>query len=184
MAEEQDVKQPSDEDIAKAQNWIKEQVKAQLSEMQSQEVPRQSVIEQQRPDQLRDILDPYIAPAVQQARLDAMSAVDESRFYRNNPDALDFESQIESTFNQLMKDGRPLGRADIYHHLIGRMAVTEPDKFNERQKTKHNTQLAKANSAVDFGFNSVGREKEAEEFKAFDKLTSEEMEKRLEGIVF
>lgn len=185
MAEEQDA------EIAKAQQWIKEQVQANLTEMRAAESQTQRqterIPERQQSsdiDQLREIITPYMKPDIDALRNEAMAIKDETSFYRKTKDAADFEDQIEATFKQLSDAGRPMARVDIYRYLVGKQAVDEPEKFTARQQARQQQQLQVAQGAVDFGFNGVGRQEEVNKFKSFDKLTIEEMEKALDGVTF
>lgn len=187
MVEEQDA------EIAKAQQWIREQVQANLAEMraaevqtqrQTERVPERQTQQGQESDQLRDIINPYLKPDIDSLRGETAALRDENTFYRKTKGAEEYEEQIEATFQQLTAAGRPMARSDIYRYLVGKMAVDEPEKFTERQNARQQRQLQTAQGAVDFGFNGVGRQEEINKFKSFDKLSVEEMEKALDGVTF
>lgn len=182
MAESEET---SEEQIAKAREFVRAEANALLAEMRAAEGQQQPpVTKDEGNNQLRELLEPLYGPHVQQARLESMSAIDESRFYRKHPEAAEREDQIEAIFRESMRNGRPWQREEINRYLIGKEAEADPDKFVEKINAKKEAQLRRAEGAMDFGFNGAGREQEVEKFKSFDKLSVEEMEKALEGVTF
>lgn len=185
MAESQEA---DETEILKAQNFVRDIVQRTLAEQQAAEGKR---VEAEPPvtrtdgdRQMRDILDPYFKPDLQQARLESMAAVDESRFYRKHPDAAEYEDKIETIFTESMKRGQPWQREDIHKYLVGKDATENPEKFVEKLTEKKQRQLREAEGAMDFGSNGFGRDRDGSRFKDFKSKTVEEMEKDLEGLTF
>lgn len=178
------------DDMLKAQRLIKSIVDTTLAEQRAQEGERYQqreqpvVSEDEGQKRFKEMLDPYIKPEVNQARLESMAAVDESRFYRKNPHAVEYEDQVEKVFAESMKRGQPWQREDIYKYLVGKEATENPEKFVEKLTEKKQRQLREAQFAGDMGAGGLQRSRDDSRFKDFKSKTLEEMEKDLEGITF
>ena len=186
MAEVDDTQQ---DDFGKVQQLIKDQVKTAYDEYHQQQLSRvQQSQGQTEQDIVRkhvgEMISPFIDPKIDQATLTANDAKDEVRFYRRNPDAIDYEEQIEEIFTQSVKEGRPTSRATIYNYVVGKEVMTAPEKFESRQQARKQAQLDRVHSAGDFGADSATRQKVDNSFKDFAKLPLDEMETMLEGVTF
>jgi hypothetical protein len=187
-------------DIEKVQSFIKEQVEAYVAELDAKR-PAPTVTQQQTETadqaakrQLTDIIKPITDPDINAARFEAADAKDYNRFYRSNPDAVEYEEKVEKTFEALAKAGRPTSRSDILDYLIGQEYRTDRDKFTEKLTVKRKEQLERADSAVDIGGMSITKAKNDPAFSHFmnyEKLQGEdvstalkEMERVLEGVTF
>lgn len=190
MAEFQDANADQTDDMLKAQRLIKSIVDTTLAEQRAQEDGRQQqreapvVDEDEGRKRFKEMLDPYIRPEVNQARLESMAAVDESRFYRKHPEAVEYEDQVEKIFNESMKRGQPWQREDIHKYLVGKEATENPEKFVEKMTERKQRQLREAEYAGDMGAGGMQRSRDESRFKDFKSKTLEEMEKDLEGITF
>lgn len=179
------------DDLAKVQGFIKEQVETYFNEM-AQKVPviqqgQQQVVQQQEEAgqrQLRELLSPFIDPPLQEARLQSADAQDYVKFYTGNPDAAEYQDKVEQSFEALKKMGRPTPRADILSYLIGQEYRADKGKFTEKLTTRQKEQLERAEASVDVGTYSTTRAKNDPIFSKFDQLPSEEQAKHLEGIAF
>jgi hypothetical protein len=186
MAEETD-------DLAKVQEFIKSQVETYFQEqvaktpvVQQQQQQSQQVQEDAAQKQLRELISPFVEPGVSAARLDAADSLDYAKFYTNNPEAAEYQDQVEKTFEALKKAGRPLPRADILAHTIGKELTSNRDAFTEKLIAKRQAALERAEQAGDIGSYSITKAKADGTFGTgnFDKLSVEEMEKALEGVSF
>lgn len=181
MAEEQN-------DLEKVQALLREQVDRYMAEqyaprMQQQQryTPSDAEIQQQ---QVANTVRGFVAPDLVNAQLSADDARDYVRFYtEHGDDAKDYGNEVEDTFTALLRAGRATRREDILDYVIGRERRTNPEKFNQKMEARQKAQLERASYAMDVGGNAVSREK-AEKFKDFDKLSSDDMEKVLEGFTF
>jgi hypothetical protein len=183
--------EPEQDDLAKVQGFIKEQVETYFQEQVAKtpalrQVEQQHVVQQEDDGkrQLRELIDPFIKPDLDEARFAGADAQDYVKFYTNNPDAAEYQEKVEATFTALKKAGKPLGRADILDYLIGQEYRHDKDKFTEKLNVKRKEQLERAESASDFGAFSVTKAKNDKTFADFDKLPLEDMEKLLEGVTF
>lgn len=181
------------DDLAKVQDFIKSQVETYFQEQVQktpaiQQVERQTARESEdaAQKQLRELISPFVDPALNEARLTAADSMDYVKFYTNNPEAAEYQEAVEKTFEALKKAGRPLPREDILAHTIGKEYRTAPEKFTEKLSAKRQAQLERAESASDIGGMSTSRAKNDGTFGEgkFDKLSVEDMEKALEGITF
>jgi hypothetical protein len=175
------------DDFAKVQGFIKEQVQTyfnELAEQTAQQTQQQPNQQQQAQKQAGDFVRSIINDDLNEAKLTAADAKDEVRFYRNNPDALDYEAEIEKTFTDAVKVGRPLPRQDILDWIRGREYRTAPDKFKERETARTKQQLAHAEDATDIGTAALNKAKNDTTWTNFADLPLEEMEKALDGVVF
>lgn len=70
-------------------------------------------------DPVGDMVRPYVAPAVREARLASEAAIDAVTFYQRNPNASKHMDEIESRFKRMVENGTPFQRQDIFNHLRG-----------------------------------------------------------------
>lgn len=183
---EGDVVVDQKQDLAKVQDFIKGQVETYFNEMKDKATSGVDIktAEQQAHDQLGQLINPFVEPALNEARLTSSDAKDYVQFYMHNPDAKEYHDDVEKTFTALVKAGRPISRADILKHKLGEEYQTDPAKFVEKQTTKHKEQLQRAEAAVDFGTAALNKAKSDGTFVNFDSKSLEDMEKALEGITF
>ena len=189
------------DEFAKVQDFIKEQVKANFDELSKAAKPADPAIRQTEQDaatqHVRDLISPFVQPGIDEAKFTAADAKDYVSFYKTNPDALGMSDQVEQAFTALVKAGRPTTRADVLRYLVGKEAIEQPDKFNERRESQRKRELDRASSASDMGATATQREKADSDFKSFpDKLASAntnsdelhtlvgEMEKAMMGVAF
>ncbi len=167
------------------QALIKGQVDDYLKEQQSIPTPQQQQSEQDKAtQQIRDLINPFVKPDLDEARFVAADAKDFVSFYNNNEDALLYKDDVEKSFELMKKAGRPTTRADILNYLVGREYREQPDKFKERETAKQKRQVERADGAIDFGGGSINRAKSDPTWSNFNKLSIEDMEKALDGITF
>jgi hypothetical protein len=193
MAEAGENVQPNE--LEQVQGWVKEQVQQyfdeqwsarQTAQQQEQQRQQQQVVspdEQQR-KQAGDFIRSLVGDDINAAKFSAADAKDEIRFYRSNPDAVEYEAEIEKLFTDAAAAGRPTTRQDLYSWMVGREALTEPDKWTEKQAARKKAQVERAEAATDFGASALNKAKEDSRFADFESKTVEEMEKALEGIAF
>lgn len=183
--------QNKDLEIKKVQDFIRSETEKHfnsLYESRSRD-NRQQDPQPQRNDQddakrqLKEFIDPIIKPDIDETRLIASDAKDEARFYRKNPDALELEEQIEQAFDRLVKANRPTSREDIYKYIIGQNYTSDRDRFIDSALSKRQAQLDKASAAADMASGGVSRKEMESGRESFSKLSVEEMEKALEGVL-
>src|SRR3990167_6800744 len=167
----------SKDEFAKVQDFIKEQVKANFDELSKQAKPVDPNVRQTEQDaateHVRQLISPFVQPGIDEAKFTAADAKDYVSFYKTNPDALGMSDQVEQAFTALVKAGRPTSRADVLRYLVGKEAIEEPDKFNERREGQRKRELERAGYASDMGATATQRERADSEFKSFpDKLAS------------
>jgi len=182
MAEEkQENPQTNNEDaVAQLQEMIRSSIAEELKKFSQ---PQEHSDQDRAREELKRVIDPIYKNDFDVAKLNSASAIDESRFYRKNPDAVGMEDKIEEMFVRLAQAGRATSRTAIYEYLLGQEVRSNPDAFVEKLSAKKKAELQKATNASDFGGNSVIREK-VDSLKDFDKLSLEELETKLEGITF
>lgn len=188
MPEEKNEKSQSD--LEQVQAFIKAETEKYFKEI-SQQKPaveeKQNLSEQElAKQQLKEFINPFVEPDINSAKLAAADAKDEVRFYRKNPEALEYEDKIEEAFQKLVSAGRPTSRQDIYDYIVGQTYRQDKNKFVENALAKRKAQTERAESAMDFGTGSIDRARNDSTFGegVFSKLPVEDMEKALEGITF
>ena len=129
---------------------------------------------------VRQIVDPIYRPDIDQTRLVAADAKAYAAFYRRHPEAVDLADKVESLFEDAVKNGRPTAREALYKYALGDLAMTEPDKFSERQKA----QLRQAEMAADLGSGGSGKPRNEGTLDDLKAMTLEDMEKALDGVTF
>jgi hypothetical protein len=169
---------------SRVQSQVEARVRAALAEMQAQEQPQRQSDQDEGQRRLREVIEPIYRPEINEARIDALSATDENRFYRRNAEAIEYEAQIEDVFEKSRKAGRPMIREDIYSYILGKEVRSNTDSFVEKHNAKKAAQLDKARGGVDMGFSSLSKDKQRQSLAEFSKLSSDDMAKELEGVEF
>jgi len=176
------------DDFKQVQSLIRGEVEkyaAEAFDKQKQQVPAQTQTEQQQAQQqLRDLISPFVDPGINEAKLTAADARDYVDFYNSNDVEVTYKQQVEETFNELKKMGRPLPRTDIMNYLVGKEYRADPDKFTAKQSERKKAQLDRAITASDFGSGAVDRQRNESMFTNFDSLSVEDMAKALDGVTF
>ena len=175
--------------IEKVQAYIKDQVKTHFDALSAnQDDPKPDVTQQTPQDdpnaQLREIINPFIEPGLQQAQFTGADAKDYVEFYTGNTEASEYKEKIESTFAALAKAGRATTRKDIHKYILGQEFSADRDKFMDKQSKRKQEQLDRASNASDFGAAGMSRGKDDPSWTNFDTLSLEDMEKKLEGVTF
>lgn len=147
-------------------NLVQERVKAAMdaSLRQAQESlsePEPAPVQQ---DAFGNYVQPYIKPALDQANFASAAAIDFARFYGkhrvvggDDADVEDgtisdaMEKQIETTFANMARQGRPASREEIYNYLVGQEITSKPQQFYEKQSKKREKALNRARGGVDIG---------------------------------
>lgn len=119
-----------------------------------------------KPDPMGDLIAPYF----QRANLQAAAADDKAEFYSSYSIVKDGDEEedeqsvsrsmrkdIEKTFTQLMKEGRPQTREAIYHYLLGKSVATDKKKFMERSSTKKKQEMDQAKAGADISGSSAAQ---------------------------
>lgn len=74
-------------------------------------------------DALAEVIAPYIQPALAavagHSAVASANAVDYAKFYTDHPEARTHQDKIEAKFSQLLAEGQPLARGDIWNWLRG-----------------------------------------------------------------
>ncbi len=175
------------EEFQQVQSLIKSEVEKYAAEAfakQSSSVAQTSTEQEHAQQQLRDLINPFVEPGINEAKLTAADARDYVDFYNNNDVESAYKKQVEDTFNELKKQGRPTTRDAIMSYLLGKDYRADPDKFTETQQARKKQQIDRANTAVDFGAGAVDRAKNDSVFSNFEALSVEDMEKALDGVTF
>ena len=178
-------------DIAKVQEFIKDQVDTYVPEAlkrYQQPVQQQQqglTQEQQAQRQLQEMLEPFIAPRVNAAQLVAADAKDASTFY-SDPENLSMKDEVEAMFNQLKENGRAIPRSDVKRYILGKEYETDPVKFTEKQQERRKTQTKEAQSAVDIGIGALDRARSDPTFGNNNvwSVPLDDLEKALHGVAF
>jgi len=187
MAEEQT------DDLIKFQELVKSQVETyfqeQVAKTPALQQAQQVAVSQQEDAaqrQLRELISPFVEPGIAQARMDSADGLDYAKFYTNNPDAIEYQESVEKMFDALKKAGRPLPRADILAHTIGKEFTADRDKFTEKLTAKRKAQLERAEQGGDVGGMVASRAKQDSTFGQgrFEQLSTADMEKALDGVTF
>lgn len=188
MAEENEV------DINKVNEYIRDQtqtyVKEALEQYQQQQQPapqqqnHQGLTQEQLAQlQLKQMLDPFIQPEVNAAKLAAADVSDKVDFY-SNPENRGYQKEVEEMFTALKAQGRAIPREDIKNYLVGKSYTTDPKKFTEEQEKRHREQMSNAHSATDMGISALDRAKADPVWSNVRSMSLEDLEKNLEGITF
>lgn len=185
MAEENEV------DINKVNEYIQgvvqESFKEAMASYQAQAQPvtrEERLTEQQAANlQLKQMLDPFITPEINAAKLAAADASDKVDFYRD-PRNVQYTDEVEAMFKDLKARGQAIPRNDIKNYLIGKAYSEDPKKFTEAEAARHTQQMDKVNSSVDMGLNAMDRAKADPVWSNVRNMTLEDLEKNLDGVTF
>lgn len=180
-----------DIDLAKVQEFIKGQVDTYAQEAfkqyQQPAVQQQQGLtqEQQAQLQLKEMLEPFIAPRVNAAQLTAADAKDSVTFY-SNPENLTMQGEVEKMFNELKEAGRAIPRADIKRYLLGKEYEADPVKFTEKETERRRAQVKNVESGTDMGQNALERARNDPVWNKENLWTMplEDLEKALSGVTF
>ena len=187
MAEEEQGQQDAAE-VERVREFIKAQVIDTMKSMETERSPSPVVPttteEEQGRQRLKEVIDPIYRGDIDHVKFVSADAKDEIRFYRKNPDAVDYEEKIETLFTDLAKAGRPTSREHLYHLIIGQEAHKDPEKFVERHAEKKKRQVESAREGLDFGASGLQRTRNDNPFENFESKTIPEMEKALEGVIW
>lgn len=129
-------------------------------------------------DPLRDLINPYVEPALRRAELSSASAMDAATFYATTPEAAQYRVDIENAFAQAMRQGAAMPRSDIWAWYQGK----HMDKFAEERTQRAQAAAAAAAQGVTAGDSAGGRAGTP----AGDPWTMpmDELRKRLDGVSF
>lgn len=167
--------------LDQAKAFVQEQVRLALD---AQVKPEPELPQEDQNKQLQDLINPFIQPQLNQATFEARNARDEASFYRNHPEATEKSDLIEKTFTDLAKAGRATTRESVNTYLEGKEAQADPAayaaKINERAKAAQDRLYA----STDVGNLSLSRDQDALRLKAFENMTTEEMETAMKGVTF
>ena len=185
MAEETEV------DINKVNEYIngivQESFKEAMASYQAQAQPvtrEERLTEQQAANlQLKQMLDPFITPEVNAAKLAAANASDKVDFYSNDGNK-PYQAEVEKMFNELLAVGKAIPRRDIKNYLIGKAYSEDPAKFTEAEKERHSKQMERVNSSVDVGLNAMDRAKADPVWSNVRNMSLDDLEKNLDGVTF
>jgi hypothetical protein len=186
MAEENDV------DINKVNEYISGVVQESFKEaMATYEAQRPQPVQQQQgltqeqaaQLQLKQMLDPFIQPEINAAKLAAADASDKVDFY-SKAENRQHQAEVEAMFTTLKSQGRAIPREDIKNYLIGKAYSDDPKKFTEAEAQRHKEQMNNANSSVDMGLSALDRAKSDPVWSNVRSMSLEDLEKNLEGITF
>ena len=128
-------------------------------------------------DPLGDLVREKVGGDVRAAMLRAEAAEDKADFYGENDEAREYKAEIERTFQQMMKNGRPMPRGDIWNYIKGR----DLPKFVEKEEAKKKKKLDEAAAAASVG--ESGRRPAAPNKSPFD-MTDDELNQAVAGQSF
>jgi len=145
--------------------------------------------EARQQEEVARIINPVVQPQLQAIDLRARASEDYTQFYGQNPDAFEYQGEIEKLFQEAIRNGRPMARQVIADYIQGRDYRTDPVKFRETDRARHDRQLERARSAADIGAGATGMhrlEAGLGSLEDFAKLSAEEQAKKLDatGITF
>ena len=186
MAEEQDYAELQKLLAAEVDRVFRENYEPQLRQQQQQQPGYVDPIERQQQElqrQLVDMVRPTFEPAIRNAALRADAAEDKADYYLENPSMVEYKNEIEDAFRKCIQENRPTNRQALADYIIGRERRMNPEKFEEREKARHDREQSRAYNATDFG-GSLGKDKPTGSMDDFKALSLEEKEKALEGVTF
>ena len=135
------------------------------------------------PDPVKELVDPYVQPYVQRAERSAALAEeiasDAASFYSKHRDLESKDiDEIEKRFRALRANGVPFKREDILAHYRGENLDKEVEK---RIKSREEAAVKAANAAAVVG---PGSPDKARTFTDPNKMSTDELEKALDGVAF
>lgn len=165
-------------------------VKSAMSELQAQtrqgvqaaqqDLRAQQVQQQWAADPVAQTIAPYVAPIVQNLGLQIQAANDKGDFYAMHPEATKYRGDIESMFNQLMTQGRPMEREAVWYYYKGRNA----EAFAEEAAKSQKDQVAQSNAANAVVGGGAGIRPDGVDMNTFRTLPVEKQREALQGMVF
>jgi hypothetical protein len=178
----------TNDDLAKAQEFIKSQVETYMQEAFAKQQPVTQIqpVVADPNQQLRELISPFIDPGINEAKFTGADAKDYVKFYTDpkNIDAAEYQDEVEKAFEALAKVGRSTSRADILRYLRGKEYEADPDKFVAKVAERNKAALERARNAGDIGGSAIDRAKNDTTWTNFGKLSLEDMEKALDGVTF
>lgn len=168
-------------DLAQAQAFIDERVKAALA---SQVKPEPVIPQDDQDRQLQELINPFIQPALNQATFEARDAKDEASFYRKHPEASDRSDEIEKTFTALAKSGRATTRESVNTYLEGQEAQADPTAYAAKVTERSKAAQQRLAASTDIGALALARDQDAGRLRDFENMTVEEMETAMKGVTF
>lgn len=166
-------------DLEQVQAFLREEIaratQEELAKLQKAQ-PKEQKIDTSRAEfdkQLKDLIDPIVQPALQEARLTAASAMDYARFYSSNPDAVEYKDDIEELFKKGVESGRAVDRESLASYVLGQKLRKDPEavmkKFQEKQ-----AQIERAKQGIDFGNGSGGVQRQVFDPVAYAAMSDEQ----------
>lgn len=175
---------------------MNESIKESLQQNQQQPQPeyRPQPTQPQAVDEFGNYIRPYVQPVLQQANFAAAAAMDYSKFYTHNRVVKDGEeditegtiseamqAEIEKTFENMAKQGRPASREEIRNYLVGRDIAKSPTAFVEKAAKKKQHQLNTAQRGTDIGIASQVTNFTTDQLQA---MSMDQLTKTMENINF
>jgi hypothetical protein len=164
----------------------------QSTQTRQTQQPAQTTQDQQRNIE-RTYVDGLIGDDIRRADFNARDARDAVDFYVNNPYASEYKDEVEKTFAEAAKNGRPTSRSNILEWLMGREYRTDPAKFQEKHAARQKQEVRNVESAMDMASQATGRTRDQisklADIGKLDKngnfiMKTEEAEALLEGMTF
>jgi hypothetical protein len=141
---------------------------------------RDQAAQQWAADPVAQTLAPYLTPMAQQMNLRVQAAEDKGDFYLGHPEAGEYRGEIESMFNQLMTQGRPMEREAVWFYFKGRNG----DMFAQKAAKDAEAQLATAaRHGVSVGGSDMSRPG-AMDLSNFGSLPLDKKREAVEGRLF
>jgi hypothetical protein len=133
---------------------------------------------------LRDAIQPIFQDDFRRVEFHGNNAMDYAKFYIGNDEALEYKDDVEATFLELAKIGRPTSREDVLDFVVGREQRKNPEQYKKRQDAIQQRRLEKAYAGVDPTTGASSKAKEdMDRFSNFSSKTLEEMEAALDGVI-
>jgi len=161
-----------------------QQAQQQYAQQAAQQQQGQLTPQQQAYQQVGQFVRHFVQPDIDQAKFAAADATDRANFYISNPLAKEYEQELEETYATMVQLGRPTVRADVLRYIRGKEYEANPQKFLEKEKEREKRRIQHVSYASDIGASAISRERVDQLFTDFDKLSLEDMEKRLDGVTF
>ena len=160
---------------------ITERLKTEFQRQpQPQPEPRRAPAPAPGTDPVGELVGPYVAPAMQAARLAEESATDAVEFYGLHQDLdKDERAEIERRFKTLRANGVPFKREDIYNHYLGENIDKQIDKRLAKREEK--LRVAAGQGTVGAGSPDKGG---AGQVRDARDMSTPDLEKALQGSSF
>ena len=173
---------PIEPDLDQAKAFIQEQVKEVLAAQTKPIEPVASDADQNK--QLQDLINPFIQPALNQATFEARDAKDLATFYHRHPEASERSETIEKAFIEQAKAGRATTRESLNTYFEGQEAQADPTAYAVKITERTKAAQDRLTASTDVGALASAREQDAGRLKAFENMTTEEMETAMAGRTF